>query len=300
LEKSKIMNEYTVKKGDYLGKIAKEFGVGLQDLLKMNPQIKNPDKIMVGDIIKVPTQQQSRLPFQDEEDYFQQREDEVKDMIEEYFGHRIAMVLLPGGRKKSGAEAKKIQQELLKMYQADTLDDNLKQQFLVGNKILTNLLYSLGGKYGSESSLERFLRKNEARPLKVQGYTVSENDYQFFADVWRKIAMEKYGYSGGEESITGSPIAIGSTKSQKIFENYFLHNIREEEIDAQVEQDDSLGQMVADQVNLALNSLPDDNPSKNRETGLQMIAQIKQMLQDPQAVGQLVEDEIQKMVAQMK
>lgn len=91
----------------------------------------------------------------------------------------------------------------------------------------------------------------------------------------------------------------------KILENYikennFLQNIREEEVDAQVERDDSLGQMVADQVNLALNSLPDDNPSKNRETGLQMIAQIKQMLQDPQVVGQLVEDEIQRMVAQMK
>lgn len=91
----------------------------------------------------------------------------------------------------------------------------------------------------------------------------------------------------------------------KILENYikennFLQNIREEEVDAQVEHDDSLGQMVADQVNLALNSLPDDNPSKNRETGLQMIAQIKQMLQDPQVVGQLVEDEIQRMVAQMK
>lgn len=91
----------------------------------------------------------------------------------------------------------------------------------------------------------------------------------------------------------------------KILENYikennFLQNIREEEVDAQVEPNDSLGQMVADQVNLALNSLPDDNPSKNRETGLQMIAQIKQMLQDPKAVGQLVEDEIQKMVAQMK
>ena len=91
----------------------------------------------------------------------------------------------------------------------------------------------------------------------------------------------------------------------KILENYikennFLQNIREEEVDAQVERDDSLGQMVADQVNAALNSLPDDNPSKNRETGLQMIAQIKQMLQDPQVVGGLIEAEVLKMVDQMK
>ena len=92
---------------------SKKLGVGLQDLLKINPQIKNPDKIMVGEPIKVPSQQQAGLPFQDDEDYFQQREEEVKEMIKEYFGHRIAMVLLPGGRKKSRAEAKKIQQELL-------------------------------------------------------------------------------------------------------------------------------------------------------------------------------------------
>ena len=96
------------------------------------------------------------------------------------------------------------------------------------------------------------------------------------------------------------PMSENKILENYIKENNFLTNIREEEVDAQVEPNDSLGQMVADQVNLALNSLPDDNPSKNRETGLQMIAQIKQMLQDPQAVGQLVEDEIQKMVAQMK
>ena len=91
----------------------------------------------------------------------------------------------------------------------------------------------------------------------------------------------------------------------KILENYikennFLQNIREEEVDAQVEPNDSLGKMVADQVNTALNSLPDDNPSKNRETGLQMIAQIKQMLQDPEVVGGLIEAEVLKMVDQMK
>lgn len=94
-------------------------------------------------------------------------------------------------------------------------------------------------------------------------------------------------------------------KMNKILENYikennFLQNIREEEVDVQVEPDDSLGQMVADEVNLALNSLPDDNPSKNRETGLEMLAQIKQMLQNPQVVGGLVKAEIQKMVDQMK
>ena len=45
---------YTVKPGDTLGKIAKRNGVTLDQLLKSNPQIKNPDKIKVGDVVNVP------------------------------------------------------------------------------------------------------------------------------------------------------------------------------------------------------------------------------------------------------
>jgi len=79
-----------------------------------------------------------------------------------------------------------------------------------------------------------------------------------------------------------------------------LQNIREEDIDVEAEVDDSLGQMVAAEVNAGLNSLPNDNPSKNRQTGLQMMAQIKQMLSDPAVVGQLVEDEVIKMIGAMR
>ena len=45
---------YTVKAGDTLGKIAKVNGVTLEQLLQSNPQIKNPDKIKVGDVLNVP------------------------------------------------------------------------------------------------------------------------------------------------------------------------------------------------------------------------------------------------------
>jgi len=99
--------------------------------------------------------------------------------------------------------------------------------------------------------------------------------------------------------------AGGGTAMNKILEKYikennFLQNIREEDIDVEAEVDDSLGQMVAAEVNAGLNSLPNDNPSKNRQTGLQMMAQIKQMLSDPAVVGQLVEDEVIKMIGAMR
>ena len=45
---------YTVRAGDNLSKIAKRSGISLAQLLKANPQIKNPDKIQVGQLINLP------------------------------------------------------------------------------------------------------------------------------------------------------------------------------------------------------------------------------------------------------
>jgi len=45
---------YKVKAGDNLSKVAKRHGISLAQLLKANPQIKNPDKIKVGQLINLP------------------------------------------------------------------------------------------------------------------------------------------------------------------------------------------------------------------------------------------------------
>jgi hypothetical protein len=46
---------YVVKSGDNLGKIAKKFKTTIDAILKANPQIKDPNKIKVGDAITIPT-----------------------------------------------------------------------------------------------------------------------------------------------------------------------------------------------------------------------------------------------------
>jgi murein DD-endopeptidase MepM/ murein hydrolase activator NlpD len=46
--------KYKVKAGDTLSKIARRNGVSLAQLLKANPQITNPDKIQIGQVINVP------------------------------------------------------------------------------------------------------------------------------------------------------------------------------------------------------------------------------------------------------
>ena len=45
---------YKVKPGDNLSKIAKRYGISLAQLLQANPQIKNPDRIQVGQVVNLP------------------------------------------------------------------------------------------------------------------------------------------------------------------------------------------------------------------------------------------------------
>ena len=46
--------DYTVKQGDYMSKIAKSNNITLEELQKANPQIKDFNRVFVGDIIHVP------------------------------------------------------------------------------------------------------------------------------------------------------------------------------------------------------------------------------------------------------
>jgi LysM repeat protein len=44
---------YTVKSGDYLGKIAGAYGLTVGDIVSANPGL-NPDKINVGQVLNIP------------------------------------------------------------------------------------------------------------------------------------------------------------------------------------------------------------------------------------------------------
>jgi len=45
---------YVIKQKDTLSKVAKRFGITIQELLAANPEIKNPDKISIGQQIIIP------------------------------------------------------------------------------------------------------------------------------------------------------------------------------------------------------------------------------------------------------
>jgi nucleoid-associated protein YgaU len=53
---------YVVVKGDTMSKIASRFGVTIDDILAVNPKIKDPDKIAIGDEITIPQPGPTALP----------------------------------------------------------------------------------------------------------------------------------------------------------------------------------------------------------------------------------------------
>ena len=49
-----MAEDYKVKKGDNLTKIAREKGVSLQELIDANPQVKDPNLIITGEKLNIP------------------------------------------------------------------------------------------------------------------------------------------------------------------------------------------------------------------------------------------------------
>ena len=268
------MQDYTIRKGDYLGKIAKDAEISLRDLLKMNPQIKDPNKIMPGEKIKLPSSYAPPPKFDDEDEFAQES---YEDRIVEFFGHYIAAKVMLPNSKKAKRTASALANELNSEYRQGKMPDDEGRQFFSGFTILKQLANSLGGEYGSESSMGRYLTNNEVRPIEVKGYKVSRSDYQFFEDAWQRVSMSEYGYTGKETSLTGKPMAsVASTGN--IFENYFKQNLKEEDISTSDSEVSELADIVVDEINAVFSQLPDGSPLKSREVALAALEQIKNAL----------------------
>ncbi|WP_424768151.1 LysM peptidoglycan-binding domain-containing protein [Paenibacillus sp. sgz302251] len=49
-----IMHQHVVKQGDTLWKLSKAWGIPLADMIKANPQLKNPNVLLTGEIVNIP------------------------------------------------------------------------------------------------------------------------------------------------------------------------------------------------------------------------------------------------------
>lgn len=53
-DNSEIYYKHTVKQGDSLWKLSKAWGITLKDMIDANPQLKNPNALMTGEIVNIP------------------------------------------------------------------------------------------------------------------------------------------------------------------------------------------------------------------------------------------------------
>ncbi|MFD1904612.1 LysM peptidoglycan-binding domain-containing protein [Paenibacillus rhizoplanae] len=49
-----IYYKHTVKQGDTLWKLSKAWGITLKDMIDANPQLKNPNALMTGEVVNIP------------------------------------------------------------------------------------------------------------------------------------------------------------------------------------------------------------------------------------------------------
>jgi len=81
------------------------------------------------------------------------------------------------------------------------------------------------------------------------------------------------------DGVRTTNIKEGKTKMNKIFENYFKQNLKEE---AEVSTSDpdaaDIADIVVDEINAVFDGLPDDSPLKSRDVALAALAQIKNNL----------------------
>ncbi|WNS43608.1 LysM peptidoglycan-binding domain-containing protein [Paenibacillus sp. MMS20-IR301] len=53
-DNNNIYYKHTVKQGDTLWKLSKAWGITLKDMIDANPQLKNPNALMIGEVVNIP------------------------------------------------------------------------------------------------------------------------------------------------------------------------------------------------------------------------------------------------------
>ncbi|WEK55372.1 MAG: LysM peptidoglycan-binding domain-containing protein [Candidatus Cohnella colombiensis] len=53
---AEVIHQHIVQQGDSLWKLSKAWGIHLSDLIKANPQLKNPNALLTGEVVNIPKQ----------------------------------------------------------------------------------------------------------------------------------------------------------------------------------------------------------------------------------------------------
>lgn len=61
-DNNEVFYKHTVKQGDTLWKLSKAWGITLKDMIDANPQLKNPNVLMVGEVVNIPKKANNASP----------------------------------------------------------------------------------------------------------------------------------------------------------------------------------------------------------------------------------------------
>jgi len=79
-----VLREYVVQRGNTLYYIAELFNLSLRELIQVNPQIKNPDQLVPGEIIYIPRKTSSDIVQTDQEYGYTDLENDIKELTSRF------------------------------------------------------------------------------------------------------------------------------------------------------------------------------------------------------------------------
>lgn len=62
-ENNELYYKHTVKQGDTLWKLSKAWGITLKEIIDANPHLKNPNALILSEVVNIPKRRMSRLQF---------------------------------------------------------------------------------------------------------------------------------------------------------------------------------------------------------------------------------------------
>jgi hypothetical protein len=226
------MRKYIVKKGDFLGKIAKQNATSVERLLKINPQIKDPDKIFIGQKINIDSGTIPPPPPPPNVD--------IEKLIKAYFGLQIAIndagIAIP--KSKTDVWSKKFNETTEDLINAVRSQDEMTQKSLrkeISTRMgqVEEILNRTGGKDGGESKISSYGRAREDDDdgkiddiVSSLPGNINQNDLDYFLSAMKVASKFTDATFAGDVPNTTNENKEKNTMN-KIFESYFKQNLKE-------------------------------------------------------------------------
>ena len=227
------MRKYIVKKGDFLGKIAKQHATSVERLLKINPQIKDPDKIFIGQNINIDSGTIPPPPPPPPNV-------DIEKLIKAYFGLQIAIndagINIP--KSKTDVWSKKFNEttkDLINALRSSPRDaqETLKKEISTRMGQVEEILNRTGGRDGGESKISSYRRARKGNDdgkindvVSSLPGNIDQNDLDYFLSAMKVASKFTDATFAGDVPNTTNENKEKNTMN-KIFESYFKQNLKE-------------------------------------------------------------------------